>query len=243
MPAAVTARGPLKVVAVIDPAELLDDPDPLNCLEPVGMPDGHPPSCSRSKHPTPRFVLTIQLSLGAVNAHLEAKSAAFLSARFLIIYRYIWILFKNSLQLVRTIDSRVTWFASAARRQFAETDLSGPPTAPKVLPEAALPLAPLMLRKRPNPGLRLPVSLKHGVPSSWRFAFSVALCLVENPLQRASTCRSRQPAGHPHEPPDPPRSTWRLAARPALRIGGVRRYQRRDRWRVGRRRWVGLTPW
>jgi hypothetical protein len=53
MPAIVTARGPLKVVAVIDPAELLDVP----------VPDG-----------TPRVVLTIRLPDGVVTADLAAKS-------------------------------------------------------------------------------------------------------------------------------------------------------------------------
>jgi hypothetical protein len=53
MTATVTARGPLKVVAVIDPAELLDIP----------VPDGQP-----------RVVLTIRLPLGAVTADLAAKS-------------------------------------------------------------------------------------------------------------------------------------------------------------------------
>jgi hypothetical protein len=53
MPAIVTARGPLKVVAVIDPAELLDVP----------VPDG-----------TPRVELTIRLPDGVVTADLAAKS-------------------------------------------------------------------------------------------------------------------------------------------------------------------------
>ena len=49
----VTARGTLKVVAVLDPAELLD----------VRVPDGKP-----------RLVLTIRLPDGAVTADLNAKS-------------------------------------------------------------------------------------------------------------------------------------------------------------------------
>jgi hypothetical protein len=49
----VTARGPLKVVAVIDPAELLDVP----------VPDGKP-----------RVAPTIRLSHGTVFADLAAKS-------------------------------------------------------------------------------------------------------------------------------------------------------------------------
>ena len=53
MPAIVTARGPLTVVAVIDPAELLDVP----------VPDG-----------TPRVELTIRLPQGSVTADLSAKS-------------------------------------------------------------------------------------------------------------------------------------------------------------------------
>jgi hypothetical protein len=53
MPATVTARGPLKVVAVLDPAELLDVP----------VPEGKP-----------RIALTIRLPHGAVFADLAAKS-------------------------------------------------------------------------------------------------------------------------------------------------------------------------
>jgi hypothetical protein len=53
MAATVTARGPLKVVAVIDPAELLDVP----------VPDGKP-----------RIVLTVRLPDGTVTADLNAKS-------------------------------------------------------------------------------------------------------------------------------------------------------------------------
>ena len=53
MSATVTARGPLKVVAVIDPAELLDVP----------VPDGKP-----------RVALTIRLPNGTVTADLAAKS-------------------------------------------------------------------------------------------------------------------------------------------------------------------------
>ena len=53
MTAMVTARGPLKVVAVIDPAELLDVP----------VPDGKP-----------RVELTIRLPQGSVTADLSAKS-------------------------------------------------------------------------------------------------------------------------------------------------------------------------
>jgi hypothetical protein len=53
MPATVTAKGPLKVVAVLDPAELLA----------VTVPDGQP-----------RVVLTIRLPDGAVTADLAAKS-------------------------------------------------------------------------------------------------------------------------------------------------------------------------
>ena len=51
--ATVTARGPLKVVAVIDPAELLDVP----------VPEGKP-----------RVALTIRLPHGTVIADLAAKS-------------------------------------------------------------------------------------------------------------------------------------------------------------------------
>jgi hypothetical protein len=53
MTATVTARGPLKVVAVVDPAELLDVP----------VPDGKP-----------RVELTIHLPQGSVTADLSAKS-------------------------------------------------------------------------------------------------------------------------------------------------------------------------
>ena len=53
MSATVTARGPLKVVAVLNAAELLD----------IDVPDGKP-----------RFVLTIRLPSGAVMADLAAKS-------------------------------------------------------------------------------------------------------------------------------------------------------------------------
>ena len=53
MSATVTARGPLKVVAVIDPAELLDLP----------VPDGKP-----------RVALTIRLPHGTVFADLATKS-------------------------------------------------------------------------------------------------------------------------------------------------------------------------
>ena len=53
MPATVTARGPLKVVAVIDPAELLDVP----------VPEGQP-----------RILLAIRLPNGTVNADIAAKS-------------------------------------------------------------------------------------------------------------------------------------------------------------------------
>ena len=53
MTATVTARGPLKVVAVLNAAELLD----------IEVPDGKP-----------RFVLTIRLPDGAVTADLAAKS-------------------------------------------------------------------------------------------------------------------------------------------------------------------------
>jgi hypothetical protein len=53
MPAIVTARGPLKVVAVLNAAELLD----------IELPDGKP-----------RFTLTIRLPDGTVTADLAAKS-------------------------------------------------------------------------------------------------------------------------------------------------------------------------
>lgn len=53
MSATVTARGPLKVIAVLNAAELLD----------IEIPDGKP-----------RFVLTILLPNGAVMADLAAKS-------------------------------------------------------------------------------------------------------------------------------------------------------------------------
>jgi hypothetical protein len=53
MPATVTARGPLKVVAVLDPAELLT----------VSVRDGQP-----------RVVLTLRLPDGVVTADLAAKS-------------------------------------------------------------------------------------------------------------------------------------------------------------------------
>lgn len=53
MTTTVTARGPLKVVAVIDPVELLDVP----------VPDGKP-----------RLALTIRLPEGTVTADLAAKS-------------------------------------------------------------------------------------------------------------------------------------------------------------------------
>jgi hypothetical protein len=51
--AAVTARGPLKVVAVLNAAELLD----------LTVPDGQP-----------RFVLSVRLPDGTVTADLAAKS-------------------------------------------------------------------------------------------------------------------------------------------------------------------------
>jgi hypothetical protein len=54
MTATITARGPLKVVAVLHAAELLD----------IEVPDG-----------TPRFVLTIRLPDRTVTADLAAKSA------------------------------------------------------------------------------------------------------------------------------------------------------------------------
>jgi hypothetical protein len=53
MTATVTARGPLKVVAVIDPTELLE----------IEVPDGKP-----------RFVLTVKLPQSTVTADLAAKS-------------------------------------------------------------------------------------------------------------------------------------------------------------------------
>lgn len=53
MTAAVTARGPLKVVAVLNPAELAD----------LVVPDGQP-----------RFLLTIRLPAGVVTADLATKS-------------------------------------------------------------------------------------------------------------------------------------------------------------------------
>jgi hypothetical protein len=53
MTATVTTRGPLKVVAVLNAAELLD----------IEVPDGKP-----------RFMLTIRLPDGAVTADLAAKS-------------------------------------------------------------------------------------------------------------------------------------------------------------------------
>jgi hypothetical protein len=53
MTATITARGPLKVVAVLNAAELLD----------ITVPDGEP-----------RFVLTILLPNGMVMADLAAKS-------------------------------------------------------------------------------------------------------------------------------------------------------------------------
>jgi hypothetical protein len=53
MPATVTARGPLKVVAVLDPAELLAVP----------VRDGQP-----------RVVLTVRLPDGVFTADLAAKS-------------------------------------------------------------------------------------------------------------------------------------------------------------------------
>jgi hypothetical protein len=53
MTSTVTARGPLKVVAILNAAELLD----------LTVPDGKP-----------RFVLTVRLPDGAVTADLAAKS-------------------------------------------------------------------------------------------------------------------------------------------------------------------------